>query len=52
MTRDGLLTEPPPEPDTAQCLLCRRTTTAPVEVHPGRVTCPDHILDALTPRDP
>ncbi|MFE0427618.1 hypothetical protein [Streptomyces sp. NPDC058953] len=47
MTRDGLLAKPP-QPSTAECTVCGRDTTAPVEVHPGQHTCPEHILDALT----
>ncbi|MFE3094346.1 hypothetical protein ACFXG1_10995 [Streptomyces sp. NPDC059248] len=47
MTRDGLLA-PTPQPATAECGVCGRDTTAPVEVHPGQHTCPEHIVDALT----
>ncbi|MFE0425934.1 hypothetical protein [Streptomyces sp. NPDC058953] len=54
MTVEGLTT-PPPEPLTAVCCVCARTTTAPVEVAyierasgPGRVVyaCPE---DAAIP---
>ncbi|MFE0425699.1 hypothetical protein [Streptomyces sp. NPDC058953] len=47
MTRDGLLARPP-QPNTAECTVCGRVTTVPVEVRPGRHTCPEHIVDALT----
>ncbi|MGV9311108.1 hypothetical protein ACWDR0_02795 [Streptomyces sp. NPDC003691] len=50
MTSEGLL-RTPPEPVTADCCVCGRTTTAPVEAWPGRTTCPEHILDApINPR--
>ncbi|MFJ8231417.1 hypothetical protein ACIQ9E_15905 [Streptomyces sp. NPDC094448] len=52
MTREGLL-RPLLKPPNAECRICGRRTTAPVEVHPGHLTCPEHILDALTaPGDP
>ncbi|MFJ8230479.1 hypothetical protein ACIQ9E_11060 [Streptomyces sp. NPDC094448] len=44
---EGLLARAP-EPVTAACCVCGRATTAPVEVRPGRTTCPEHITDALT----
>ncbi|WP_186768126.1 hypothetical protein [Streptomyces qinzhouensis] len=47
MTLEGLLREPP-EPVTDDCCVCGRTTTAPVEVRPGEITCPEHITNALT----
>ncbi|MGW1279004.1 hypothetical protein ACWD4V_18935 [Streptomyces tsukubensis] len=47
MTLEGLLAQTP-EPVTAHCCICGRTTTAPVEVRPGHTTCPEHITDALT----
>ncbi|MFF3556484.1 hypothetical protein ACFYXL_24130 [Streptomyces tsukubensis] len=47
MTREGLL-RPLLKPPDAECRVCGRSTTAPVEVHPGHITCPEHILDALT----
>ncbi|MFF3554326.1 hypothetical protein ACWD4V_03545 [Streptomyces tsukubensis] len=47
MNLEGLLAKPP-DPVTAPCCICGRTTTAPVEVHPGHTTCPEHITDALT----
>ncbi|MFJ8230186.1 hypothetical protein ACIQ9E_09550 [Streptomyces sp. NPDC094448] len=48
MTLEGLLVRAP-ETVTAHCCICGRNTAAPVEVHPGQITCPDHITDALSP---
>ncbi|WP_186768041.1 hypothetical protein [Streptomyces qinzhouensis] len=47
MTRDGLLKKAP-EPAAARCAGCGRITTAPVGVQPGRMACPEHIVEALT----
>ncbi|MEU3597542.1 hypothetical protein ABZ714_02210 [Streptomyces sp. NPDC006798] len=47
MRLESLLAEPPP-PRHRPCRVCGRETTADVEVRPGVVVCPEHILDAYT----
>ncbi|MEU5160827.1 hypothetical protein AB0G74_14645 [Streptomyces sp. NPDC020875] len=47
MKTESLLAELPP-PRACVCRVCARETTAAVEVRPGVVVCPEHILDAYT----
>ncbi|MFE0421476.1 hypothetical protein [Streptomyces sp. NPDC058953] len=47
MKLESLLAELP-APRAAVCRVCGRETTAAVEVRPGVVACPEHIIDAYS----
>ncbi|MFE3092674.1 hypothetical protein ACFXG1_02495 [Streptomyces sp. NPDC059248] len=50
MTLESLLAEPRPVVDAVVCGACGRETAAPVEVRPGVVACPEHVLDVFENR--
>ncbi|MFE0422038.1 hypothetical protein [Streptomyces sp. NPDC058953] len=47
---DCLLAERPPAPELVLRRVCERETAVPVEVQPGVITCPEHILNVYANR--